>query len=291
MKPQGLTGLTGMAGLQVQINTDSQATPEERYGGTADPRHAYVGEVAVPYPWQSQQTQAGVGHGPYGPENQLLSDEWWFIEPAGDESQDVTFDRTPSTGAAPWPKGILSGPIGDAGPSDTAGKLVQSAAIHATDMGASRRIISPPQAVGIQQDSWNEIWQVDPNSSDQVNVPKQMMSSGFMWGTRDRVQSMARQNEFGFDSRHMHRRYADGPIPGNTMWMRPGGRPLAKSLPGPARPAIGADSPFQGDNLGASFNTAGAILANQPTQYQAPSQPYLAPAIQYTGDDAQLDWY
>jgi hypothetical protein len=222
----------------------------------------------------------------------MLGDEWWFYQSAGDVTQDPTFDLTPSTRAAPKPKGILSGPIPNEGPEAIANQLQQSATIHGIKAQAGLRAMFPPQALGIQQDDWMEIWQVEPGHSEQLSIPKQMMSSGFMWGTRDRTQSFARQNEFGFDSSHMHRRYATGPIPGNNMWMQPGGRPLVKNLAGPARPAIGVDSPFHGDDLGAAFSIDGAYLQNLPTQYVPVPQPNLAASMPgNTGDDAVIEWY
>src|SRR5258706_7500 len=124
--PQPLTGLTGLAGYQVQIDADSQATPEQRSGGPADPRHGNWGEKATPYPWESSLEMGG-SHGPYGPENQMLGDDDWFYTPAGDATQDPTLDVTPDTRAAPKPKGILSGPIPGAMPDDIANQLEQSA--------------------------------------------------------------------------------------------------------------------------------------------------------------------
>lgn len=287
----GLTGLTGIAQYQQMIDTDSQATPEQRSGDPADPRHGNWGEQAAPYPWESSLAMGG-SHGPYGPENQLLGDEFWFLEPAGRIEDDPTFDRTPSTRAAPWPKGIASGPAPGATPDDIAEQLRQSQAIHAINNGAGLKALFPAQGLGVTQDDWEEIWETNPGGSDQTTIPRQMMSSGFMWGTRDRVQSMARQNEHGFDSKHMHRRYATGPIPGNTYWMKPGGRPLAKSLAGPARPPIGPDSPFAGQDLGAAFRIHGAILENTPTEYVPPAQPRLAPAYAVDqGTDAVVEWY
>lgn len=292
--PQGLTGLTALAGYQEQIDADAQATPEERLGGPADPRHGEWGEQAAPYPWESSLAMGG-SHGPYGPENQMLGDEDWFFTPAGDDSQDPTLDRTPDTRAAPKPKGILSGPVPGATPDDIANQLQQSREIHAIDTGASKRGTYPPQAVGIQNDTWATAYDdVSPGSTDVQPIGRQAMSSGFLFGTRDRVQSFARQNEFGFDSAHKHRRVATGSIPGNTMWLKPGGRPLAKSLPGPARPAIGPDSPFAGQDLGQTFSIDGAILQSQPTEYTPPAQPYLAPAnasAVATGDDSVVEWY
>lgn len=284
----GLTGLTGIAGYQVQINEDAQATPEERYGGIADPRHAVVGEQAKPYAWESKATQAASMHGPYGPENQLLGDEWMFLEPAGTMDQDPAFDRTPSRRAAPYPKGVASGPVPDAGPDAIANQLQQSYGIHGTRSNAGVRSLTGFAAM---QDQWAELSETNPGHSDLQPLPRQAMSSGFMWGTRDRTQSMARQNEFGFDSAHMHRRYATGPIPGNTMWLRPGGRPLAKTLAGPARPPIGVDSPFAGDDLGRAFDINGAYLQNVPMEYAAPIQPNLAPSLISNEDSPVVEWY
>jgi hypothetical protein len=283
-----LTGLTGIAGFQVQINQDAQATPEERYGDVADPRHAVIGEQAEPYSWESKATQAASMHGPYGPENQMLGDEFWFLQPAGEMTQDPAFDRTPSRRAGPWPKGIASGPVPGDGPDDIGNQLRQSYGIHSINLCASVRMLTGFPAV---QDEWQELVETNPGHSDLQPLPRQAMSSGFMWGTRDRTQSMARQNEYGFDSAHMHRRWATGPIPGNTMWLKPGGRPLAKTLAGPARPAIGVDSPFAGDDLGQSFDINGAYLQNVPMEYVAPVQPNLAPPLATNEALPVVEWY
>jgi len=276
-----------VAGYSQHIDENSQATPDERNGNPADPRHAQ-GLLTEKYPWQANSTQAAVGHGPYGPENQLLSDEYWFFEPAGDGSQDPYFDHTPSRRAAPWPK-ARSGAVPSEQPDDIVPQLVQSAAIHAIDYGASGRMQTTyGEALN---DTWEAITEVNSGSSDQVPLPKQAVSSGFMWGTRDRVQSMARQNDYGFDSKHMMRRYATGSIPGNTMWLKPGGRPLVKSLPGPARPPIGIDTPFAGQDLGGAFGINGATLQNVPMEYVAPPQPLLASSTPYVADDSVVEWF
>jgi hypothetical protein len=284
------TGLTGLAGYQTIRDDNAQASPEERSGNTADPRHAERGERAKPYSWESQMTPGG-SHGPYGPENQLLGDEWWFLQPAGVTTDDPDFDHTPARRAAPKFKGILSGPLPGVGPDDTAFTLQQSMRIHAVDMGASKRMQHTPQDP--LQDEWVEIWEVGPGHTDLQPNSRQAMSAGFLWGTRDRTQSFARQNEFGFDSAHSHRRIATGSIPGNTYWMRPGGRPMVKSLAGPARPAIGPDSPFHGDDLGQTFAIGGAVLMELPPEYTAPPQPNLArPIVNPNATaDAVVEWY
>jgi len=281
MAGQQLTGLTGLAGYQVMIDEDSQASPEERMGESANPKHG-EGTTTHPYPYMSNQGQTGA-HGPYGPENQLLGDEQWFIEPAGHWSEDPYMDQTPSRRAGPWPKGIASGPVPSEGPDDIANQLRQSYAIHQIDTRAGMKSLHS-QLGDATNDTWESFELNSPGHSELTRLPKQAMSSGFMWGTRDRTQSMARQNEHGFDTAHMWRRWATGAIPGNTMWMRPGGRPLAKSLAGPSRPAVGVDSPFHGDDLGQSFGIDGAMLQNIPTEYAPP--PVVALAPQLTWDES-----
>lgn len=285
-----LTGLSGIAGYQVQLDADAQATPEQRMGDTVDPKHSLRGQTAKPYPYMSKAGQTG-SHGPYGPENQLLGDEQWFMQPAGNETQDPYMDLTPLRRAAPWPKGIASGPVPDEGPDAISNQLRQSAAIHGTRNNAGTRALTSHQGLALN-DEWEALENLTPGHSDLRPLDRQALSSGFMWGTRDRTQSMAAQNGYGFDSAHLHRRWASGAIPGNTMWMKPGGRPMAKSLPGPSRPAIGVDSPFAGDDLGASFDINGAILQSVPTEYLPPPQPHLAPAV--TGHDVMesvVEWY
>ena len=287
--PQKLTGLTGLAGFQVQIDNESQASPEERLGGTVDPRHAIKNQEILPYPWEARSTQAAFGHGPYGPDNQLLGDENWFWEPAGDPSQDPTMDMTPSRRAGPWPKGIASGPVPSDGPDDVAYQRRQSMAIHGIRTNAG---VAAMHGFEPLSDDWVQLENLTPGHSELMPIPKQAMASGFMFGTTDRTQSMARQNAHGFDSAHVHRRYATGPIPGNTMWMKPGGRPMVKTLAGPARPAIGVDSPFAGDDLGSAFGIGGAVLQTVPTEYVPPPQPNLAAAQVYADEGSPIvEWY
>lgn len=284
-----LTGLTGLAGYQVQIDADSQATAEQRLGSPANPRHN-EGPTDKPYPYMSNEGQTGA-HGPYGPENQLLSDEGWFYEAAGHWSQDPYMDQTPSRRAGPFPKGIASGPVPNEGPDAIANQLIQSYAIHGIKTRAGFRSMYSQQGDAVN-DEWQSFDQLNPGHTELTTLPKQALSSGFMWGTRDRTQSMARQNEYGFDSAHMWRRWAAGSIPGNNMWMQPGGRPMTKSLPGPARPPVGVDSPFHGDDLGATFSIDGAILQNVPTEYSPPPAVNLAPVLQWDQSNAPVvEWY
>lgn len=287
----GLTGLTGIAYRQYVSDETPQATPEERSGYPADPRHAQPGEQARPYAWESQMTPGG-SHGPFGPENQLLGDPEWLWSSAGTADEDPYFDHTPSRRAGPFPKGILSGPIPGATPDDIADQLQQSMAIHGIRTNAGLRVMTSLQDP--LQDEWNELYEVNPGYSNLSVLPRQQMSSHFMFGSRDRTQTMSQQNEYGFDSAHMHRRYASGAIPGNTMWLRPGGRPMVKNLAGPARPPIGPDSPFADQDTGAAFSINGAYLQNVPPEYVGPPQPNLASASTTpvpNGDDSVVEWY
>lgn len=279
-----LTGLTGLAGYQVQIDEDSQATPEERMGNVADPSHAkYLAEDYI-----RRGAQLGEPRGPYGPDNQLLGDESWFWEPGGEPSQDPTYDYTPSKRAGPFPKGILSGPVGDNGPDATAYNLRQSARVHGTETNADAKFHYGPEALN---DEWETVDQLNPGATLMDPVTDQAKSSGYGWGTTDRTGSFARQNGYGFDSAHQHRRFAVGGIPGNNMWLRPGGRPMVKNLPGPARPPIGVDSPFTGQDLGMAFDINGAVLQNVPSEYVAPPQPNLSAGVVSSDNDSVVEWY
>lgn len=279
-----ITGLTALASYR-SIEEYNQATPEERMGGTADPSHGkYLAEDYI-----RRGAQMGEPRGPYGPDNQMLGDETWFWESGGDPREDPTFDYTPSTRSGPWPKGILSGPVGGTGPEDQGPKVSQLADLHGIRTNAGAKFITGPEALN---DSWDSIDQLNPGASIQQPLPRQAMSAGFGWGTRDRVQSMAAQNEFGFDNAHQFRRWATGSIPGNTDWMRPGGRLMVKSMAGPARPAIGPDSPFAGQDLGSAFGINGAILQNVPSEYVAPPTPTLGTAPVSDGNtDTDWGWY
>lgn len=292
---QPLSGLQTLAGQQRVIEENAQATPEQRSGNPADPRHGSWGEQAAPYPWQSSLGM-GSTHGPYGLENGLLDDDYWLSPlPAGDRNQDPTMDRTPYlTHGGPNPRGILSGPTPSDGPDAIADQLQQSMALHGIRTNAGVRALVPPQALGVQNDEWTDFYVYNEGDTRLQPMSRQQMSSSFMFGSRDRTQSFARQNEHGFDTAHMHRRWATGSIPGNSYWMRPGGRVLVKNIPTVARPAIGEDSPFTGDDIFADFNPSGAILMATPSEYVPPPQPNLGvnPASNAASDSgAVVEWY
>lgn len=281
--------ITGISGFTVQ---DPEATPEQMHGGPANPAHGNWGEQAQPYSWESQLTGFTGNSGPDGYQTPYITDENIAYLPAGDLSQDPFADNTPSVGqvggshAAPITR-PLSGPLPSMADSIN-NQLIQSADAHASNLGASRNAQLSQDGVSFQQDNWLEDWSVSPGTSLQNPTLPGQLKSGIMFGTRSREQSFARQNEYGFDSPHLHRRTAQSPIPGNTMWMRPGSRPLVKSIPGVARPPIGQASPFYGDNPFQTFGTQGAVLTNTPAEYVAPPEPNLTSPLSDTNPSPEI---
>lgn len=280
---QPITGLTALASYQ-SIDEMNQATPEDRMGGIADPMHA----DAIP-PSFGRGSRIGTPIGPNGPENQIISDfDSWALMPAGNEYDDPQFDHTPTRRAGPIPRGVMSGTIDALSPESIADQLAQSAMLHGINTNAAAH---SQRDLDAQNDAWFTVEQVNPGNSDLQAIGNQAKSAGFGWGTRDRTQSFAPQNQYGFDSAHMHRRYAQSPIPGNYMYLKPGGRPMVKGLPGPARPAIGPDSPFTGDNLGQAFSIDGALLQNVPSEYVPPPQPSLSASVVSADNNSVVEWY
>jgi hypothetical protein len=282
MAANGLTGIARLSGL---VDPNAEATPEELHGYPVDPRHAQPGEPTLPgfeyrKPGLSRLVSPGAATAPPRavPEFGLTGDDEWsdYVLPGGTQEENPNFDLVGETRAAPWPKGYLN----TTDPNQSVMNIERSAEIHASNRGAGNWMTYVPQLYP-NEDSWEEIWEVNPGQSELVDVPNQLKGiaiGGF--GQRDRTQSFARQNEYGFDSKHQHRRYATGHIPGNYMWLKPTGRPLIKSLPGPARPPIGVDSPFEGQDLGLAFAyDNGAVLQNAPSEYVAPPAPNLAAPV------------
>lgn len=288
---QGVAGVQGLQGTAPQgfVIGEPEATAEQRQGGYADPRHAILGETQTPYPWEAMPGQS---HGPYGAENGLLGDidMCSVSEPAGMLEQDPTADLQPVTHAANWPKGVPQTVL----PDEVAARRQTSANIHAVNMGASREALYIP-TIDPQNDQWAEILETDPGLlfPAMQDIPGQIKTGGSAgWGSRDRIQSYAGQNQYGFDSAHMHRRYAIGSIPGNYMWLEPGSRPLVKTIAGPARLPTGADSPFTGQDPSLSFNPQGAALMTLPASYSAPPDVAVAQSFPDTsGDAAPVDFW
>ena len=278
-----LSGLNGLAGINALSVDQPEATPEERQGGPADPYHGHWGQQAEPYAWESSLGMGG-SHGPYGPENQLLGDDMWFIEPAGSPGQDPLIDRnTPNLtkSHASVHNVTLTGGV----PSqyDAINHQVEQMPNHGSDLGTSANMTHDQLGYALNDD-WQEIWNVTPGHEDTPVAPGSISNQAGGWGANDHVENTYhKKNGFGLDSAHFHRRFAVGSVPGNYMWMKPGGRPMFKTLAGPARPAVGGNSPFAGQDLGDAFAyDTGAILQTQPTEYVPPPEPYLAAPIATT---------
>lgn len=279
-----LQGLTGLSSLQVLQEDTPEATAEQLHGSPANPYHAQTGEWSTPGSELSQAVPAA-GNAWVPPDMGLIEDDAYFhpLLPSGKLSDDPTSERAPWTHAAPWPKD----PIGDGSvqPDNVIHHLNQNAQIHAVNTGGKRNV----QIFSMDplQDDWRELWEVNPGHTDLSVVPEQIKSGAAPGGrgNTDPTQSHAKQNEFGYGSKHMHRRYAAGSIPGNYMYLNPAGRPLIKSLAGPARPPIGEGSQFTGNDLGQAFGIDGAVLQSPPVQYVGPPMPYVAPG--YTPDQME----
>lgn len=277
----GVTPLTGLMGTTGYVNENPEASPEQVHGGYVDAAHSNWGEQAQPYPWQRPQDGMQT-HGPYGPQNGLLGDESQATAAfaAGVITDDPTGDRNPygpGQHAAPWPKN----PMGDQSvfPDNVANQRLQSASIHASDLGASDKHLYEPTLFA-NNDEWTDFYTVDHGTSLQPQgVPQSVGIVVGGWGSTDRVNSHAHQNSYGFDSVHMHRRYATGSVPGNYMWMKPGSRPMVRSNTGLRNFPTGQDSPFEGDDTTSAYGIEGAILSTPPTEYVAPPQPVTTPAF------------
>ena len=273
------TAFPGMSGITGFVDPTPEATAEEVHGGPADPHHAEVGDQAKPYAWQSQLSNYTGRTGPLGADNQLLGDEADLAgSPAGTLGSDPYSDLVPYRGHAAPMTVTLSGAL----PSQADAindQLGQSAGIHSVDLGSSRKF-STTQTRDVQQDTWTEIWDT---SESPDKYPAGQPWSGFAlfgFGNNDRTENpLRKKNSFGFQLGHHHRRFAVGSIPGNYMWMRPGGRPMVKSLAGPARPPVGEDSPFTDQDLGMSFGIQGAVLVEVPQEYQPPPSPQLVKPV------------
>lgn len=276
------TYFPGMGPIRGFKDPEPEAPPEVVHGGPVDPKHGEWGETAQPYSWQSQLTNY-TGHlGPYGIENELLGNTDDLAgEPAGKLGHDPYGDLVPYRGHAAPMTVTLSGKL----PSQYDAindQLVQAAEIRGTDLGTSRKFTTT-ELGDAQQDHWQEIWDVsDERGKYGAGEPHGSGISLFGFGNNDRpINPFRKINGFGFNMGHHHRRIAVGSVPGNYMWMRPGSRPQSKTLPGPARPAVGVDSPFEGDDLGLSFGIQGAVLVNVPSEYQPPPSPQVVAPVNY----------
>lgn len=269
-------GLGPVRGFAFPAN---EGTPEEIHGGPANPVHGKPGEDAQPYSWESQLTQAAEKGGPYGAENGLLGDTYCLEgEPAGQLGHDPYSDLTPYRGHAAPMTSAASGPLGSQY-DDINRQLEPAAEIRGTDLGASRKM-TLSELGDAQNDQWQEIWNVEDEPSKYPAGSPQTGFSVFGFGTNDRtVNPLRKVNGYQFNMGHHHRRFATGSIPGNYMWMKAVGRPAFKNAAGIARPAIGPNSPFHGDDLGLSFGIQGAVLVEVPTEYQPPPTPQTAAPV------------
>lgn len=263
----GLGPLEPLTGYPVDV---SSLSPAQRQGGPADPLHGQYGwEVPEHYPYEYQHGAALATPPPV--EMELISS----IPPitvAGTPGEDPLFDYQPDTHSSPWPAGVDG--AGDRDPVQYAARAAESARLHAADMNASPRYsnFTHPQ-IG----QWENIDLTSVGTSLQVRPPEQSMNSFTGWGNTDRIQSLAVQNEHDYDAAHLHRRMAHDPIPGDELWIIPGGRPIVLNQPHTAVAPIGRISPFSGQDLDATFATDQAAPLAPPTAYAPPADPRTEP--------------
>jgi len=272
-----MSGPTPVNGITGFIIANPEAPPFNVHGGPADPRHAGNGPASV-YPWEV------IPMGPFPNAMQPIDGMVGGavergILPAGVMAQDPTADNTPAYHAAPFP---TEGPAsGTADQFDITGRqigstrqLLESLRIHASNTGAGLKRLFLPQMLA-RQDDWTGFYN-DVEGEDNVpSVPGSIGNNAFGVGVNDHTSNaFAKKNSYGFNTSHRHRRFATGSIPGNTQWMRPGGRPMVRSFTG--NHPFPLSGPFANDDPGATFGYQGAILQNIPSEYVTPPQPSLS---------------
>jgi hypothetical protein len=271
----GVNGITGF------VISNPEAPPFNVHGGPVDPKHQEWGETASPYPWEVV---------PMGPYPGLMNPIDGMVEALPDNaslnagllSDDPTADQTPTYHAAPFNN---EGPaVKNAEQLDVQGRaagsarqLLDSLRVHASNTGASLKKLFAPTMLAIQDD-WEGFYNPEMGGDIVPAIPGSVSYQANGFGVNDHVSNaFAKVNGYSFNTAHRHRRFARGPIPGNTMWMKPGGRPMVRSFTGVHNfPTSGA---FAGDDIGASFSTYGAILSEVPSEYIPPPQPVVGPAI------------
>jgi len=271
--PSGVNGITGY------IIASPEAPPFDQQGGTVNPKHAVSGEQASPYPWEN--APMGPYPGLMQPIDGIIGETSDYGLPAGMLGQDPTSDQTPSTyNAAPFLRENPSSKMADQ--MDIHGRaegstrqLLDSLRVHASNTGAGLKRLFLPQMLA-RQDNWTGFFNEVPGEDNTPVVPGSvgMVAGGFNVNDH-RSNPYAKVNAYGFNTSHRHRRFATGPIPGNTLWLKARSRPMVRTLTNQYNfPVSGA---FAGDDPGATFSTAGAVLTTVPSEYVPPPQPYLAP--------------
>jgi hypothetical protein len=272
-----ITGVNPITGFVI---SQPEAPPFQQQGGPVDIRHG--GPLVAPEvpPWLV------IPMGPYpnvhNPYDDALDESKSYAGmPAGYLSQDKTADLQPDTRAAPFPEEGPGSPTGEQVDvserhAGSTRQLIQSAWIHAQGMGGGLKRLFMPQMLA-KQDEWTGFYNKVQGDDIVPNAPGAIGHQAGGIGVNDHTSNKyAKINAYELNTSHRHRRFATGPIPGNFMWMKPGGRPMVRSLTGMHNfPTSGA---FENDDPGATFSYQGAVLQNVPSEYVAPPQPSLQPA-------------
>lgn len=280
-----MADVPGVNGISGFVISNPEAPPFEVHGGPADPMHGQYGEQAQPYPWEM------VPMGPYpgsvdplpGMIDDRTAEQGNMSANAGYLAQDPTADQTPAYHAAPYltegPNSLMADQI-DSRRRNAGSRrqLLNSLWLHAHNTGASLRRLFD-FTYGSKQDNWIGFYNKVPGEDIVPTIPGSVSYQANGFGVNDHVSNaFHKANAYDFNTSHRHRRYAASPIPGNFMWMKPGGRPMVRTFTNQYNfPTSGA---FAGDDPGDNFSYQGAILTQTPSEYAAPPQPNLvAPVV------------
>jgi hypothetical protein len=275
-----MTGVPGVNPITGFVIANPEAPPFQVHGGPADPAHSNRGERARPYPWE--YIPVGPYPGLMNPIDGIISTTGTASLPAGNLSEDPTGDQTPAYHAAPYPN---ENPIAESADQvditnrarGSTRQLLDSLRVHASKTGAGLRRLFDPTMLS-KQDDWTAFFNPETGEDIVPNIPGSVSNNAFGVGVNDHVSNaFAKKNAYAFNTSHRHRRYATGPIPGNSMWMKPGGRPMVRTNTGQYN--FATSGAFEGDDPGATFGLPGAILSNTPSEYASPPQVNTGPPV------------
>lgn len=273
-----MAGVSPIGPVVGYVIENPEGNVETIQGGPANPAHANpFWQQDMLMPWQN------IPIGPFpnaidptsGITDEGILHNYGSL-PAGTLNDDPTADQQPITNAAPFPRespALHSSDQLDVKNRDigSSRQLIQSLFIHAQKTGASLKRLFTTEA---QQDNWEGFFNPETGEDILPPVPASVSYQANGFGVNDHISNpYAKVNQYEFNTSHRHRRFAYGSIPGNSMWMKPGGRPMVRTLT--STPKFPLSGQFANNDPGATFGISGAILETLPQQYQAPLQPAI----------------
>jgi hypothetical protein len=258
-----LAGLTGLYGPPEEPH-GTTGRPVEDWGTPADPRHAISGDSS------RERRTAGTGYG-QEPDFAEVGDLQPWQTPPG-----AVWDHTPSSHAAPYPRGAQQDPV-------LAAEQLQQ--LHGVEMGGSRRRAWWGRPYDFRVDAGHHD---SPDDSGLApGVPGQLRSGP---AAKDLDQGRGQPNGWGFNLGHQFRRWFQDPIPLDRTGVPTSERPFYGHHPVQQASFDGPDSPYgtYGDT------TQGMGLRPTPvgyaTPYEQPPAPTMRPTADYTGEAQVIDY-